>query len=182
MALILAHETSHRIGSIRRLRWSDLGCRKGWIRWREETDKVGREHWTPVTEAARGALDIAGTHRLDEEAQGEQVLPFPCDPSRPCSRNIMRDWWNLAQETAGLGDVPRLGWHSLRRKFANDLRRVPLKDLATLGGWRDTETLLKCYLKEDEEAMVEALQTRRSPHARRPAGRKNGQQPSTEEL
>jgi len=85
----------------------------------------------------------------------------------------MRDWWNAAQAKAGLGGVPRLGWHSLRRKFANDLRHVPLKDLASLGGWKDTQTLLKCYLKEDEEAMVEALRSRRSPHGRRLAGGKD---------
>ena len=74
----------------------------------------------------------------------------------------MRDWWNATQRAAGLGDLPRLGWHSVRRKFANDLRHVPLKDLATLGGWKDTQTLLKCYLKEDEAAMVEALRSRRA--------------------
>lgn len=56
--------------------------------------------------------------------------------------------------------MPRLGWHSLRRKFANDLRHAPLKDLACLGGWKETQTLLKCYLKDDEEAMVEALRSR----------------------
>jgi hypothetical protein len=82
----------------------------------------------------------------------------------------MRDWWNLAQQEAGLGHISRLGWHSLRRKFANDLRHVPLKDLASLGGWKDTQTLLKCYLKEDEQAMVDALKSRRAPHTRRRAG------------
>jgi len=72
-----------------------------------------------------------------------------------------------------LGDIPRLGWHSLRRKFANDLRHVPLKDLASLGGWKDTQTLLKCYLREDEQAMVDAPKSRPAPHTRRPA-RGNG--------
>lgn len=82
----------------------------------------------------------------------------------------MRDWWNHAQSGAGLAHIERLGWHSLRRKFANDLRHMPLKDLSSLGGWKDTQTLLKCYPKEDEEAMVQALRSRRSPHARRLAG------------
>lgn len=86
----------------------------------------------------------------------------------------MRDWWNAAQKVAGLGDLPRLGWHSLRRKFANDLRHVPLKDLATLGGWKDTQTLLKCYLKEDEAAMVEALRSRRSGAAFSEEGDRDG--------
>lgn len=168
VALVLTHETGHRIGSIRKLRWSDIDPERGWIRWREETDKVGWEHDTPLTRDALQALETAEKHRLN--GKDGWVFPSPSDPTRPCSRNIMRDWWNLAQEQAGLGHIPRLGWHSLRRKFANDLRHVPLKDLASLGGWKDTQTLLKCYLKEDEQAMVKALQSRRAPHTRRPAG------------
>lgn len=158
VALVLAHETGHRIGSIRRLRWSDLEVREGWVRWREENDKVEWEHLTPLTPDALSALRRAGSRRTD--AEDGWVFPSPTDPGRPCSRNIMRDWWNAAQEAAGLGDLPRLGWHSLRRKFANDLRHVPLKDLAALGGWKDTQTLLKCYLTKDEAAMVEALRSR----------------------
>ena len=171
-ALILVHETGHRIGSVRRLRWEDLEVRETWIRWREATDKVGWEHDTPLSDEAVAALRLAERYRLDDA--GGWVFPSPEDPARPCSRNIMRDWWDKAQIAAGLNHIKRLGWHSLRRKFANDLRHVPLKDLASLGGWKDTQTLLKCYLKEDEQAMVEALQSRRSPHARRGAGGKNG--------
>lgn len=73
----------------------------------------------------------------------------------------MRDWWNAAQKRADLSHIERLGWHSLRRKFANDLRELPLKDLAALGGWKDTRTILVCYLEENEKAMVEALRSRR---------------------
>ena len=169
VAFVLAHETGHRIGSIRTLRWSDIDKERGWMRWREETDKVDWEHHTPLTAEAIQALGTAEAHRAD--GKDGWVLPSPSDLERSCSRNIMRDWWNLAQERAGLGDVPRLGWHSLRRKFANDLRHVPLKDLASLGGWKDTQTLLKCYLKEDEQAMVKALQSRRAPQTRRLAGK-----------
>ncbi len=171
-AMVLAHETGHRIGSIRCLRWDDVALDGGWVRWREETDKVDWEHRTPLSAEALALLQsLAGR---DGGPSSEWVFPSPKDPGRPCSRNIMRDWWDAAQKAAGLGGVPRLGWHALRRKFANDLRHVPLKDLASLGGWRDTQTLLKCYLKEDERAMVEAIQSRRSPHARRLAGGMNG--------
>ena len=158
VALELAHETGHRIGSIRNLRWSDIDKERAWMRWREETDKVDWEHSTPLTEDALDAVAIAEGRRRN--GKGDWVLPSPSDPERPRSRNIMRDWWNLAQERAGFGDMPRLGWHSLRRKFANDLRHVPLKDLASLGGWKDTQTLLKCYLKEDERAMVKVYRSR----------------------
>ena len=58
---------------------------------------------------------------------------------------------------------------SARRRSGGE--NSSLKDLATLGGWKDTQTLLKCYLKEDEAAMVEALRCRRSGSRSRGEGR-----------
>jgi len=52
------------------------------------------------------------------------------------------------------------GWHSLRRKFATELKHVPLKDLAYLGGWKDHQTILTSYQRPDAETMQEALKTR----------------------
>lgn len=164
VALVLAHETGHRIRSIRRLRWSDVEVRDDWIRWRDENDKIGWEHRTPLTPEAAAALRKAREHN---PAIGDSwVLPSPSDPSRPCSRNIMRDWWNAAQERADLSHIDRLGWHSLRRKFANNLRELSVKDVAVLGGWKDTGTIAQCYHQGSDERMQEAIRTR----ARRAAG------------
>lgn len=46
------------------------------------------------------------------------------------------------------------------RAIASDLRDLPLKDLADLGGWRQTRTITQCYLARDEERMVAALEHR----------------------
>jgi hypothetical protein len=56
--------------------------------------------------------------------------------------------------------LKRLGWHSLRRKFATGLKAAPRKDLCELGGWKDASTILKCYQRPDEEAMRVALRNR----------------------
>ncbi len=56
VALVLAHETGHRIGAIRQLRWPDIDMRAGVIRWRAEHEKSGFEHRTPVTAEALGVL------------------------------------------------------------------------------------------------------------------------------
>ena len=61
---------------------------------------------------------------------------------------------------AAIADVPGLGWHSLRRKFATELKATPLKDLCYLGGWKDPQTVLKCYQRPDEETMRTALASR----------------------
>ncbi len=53
------------------------------------------------------------------------------------------------------------GWHSLRRKFATELKHTPLKDLCYLGGWKEPQTVLKCYQRPDESTMREALEGRK---------------------
>ncbi len=52
------------------------------------------------------------------------------------------------------------GWHSLRRKFATELRGEPLKVLCDLGGWKVPETILKCYQFPQEGAQRQALENR----------------------
>ena len=55
VALVIAHETGHRIGAIRQLRWSDIDMERKTIRWRAEHEKTGHEHRTPVTAEALDA-------------------------------------------------------------------------------------------------------------------------------
>lgn len=80
---------------------------------------------------------------------------------RPVSRHLMRDWWQYGEALAKVPHVPGLGWHSLRRKFATELKHVPLKDLCYLGGWKEPQTVLKCYQRPDAATMREALATRK---------------------
>ena len=55
VALVIAHETGHRIGAIRQLRWSDIDMEGRTIRWRAQHEKTGHEHRTPVTAEALDA-------------------------------------------------------------------------------------------------------------------------------
>lgn len=50
--------------------------------------------------------------------------------------------------------------HSIRRKFATELKDMVLKGLAYLGGWKGTDTLPLCYQQPDEEVMLEGLANR----------------------
>jgi hypothetical protein len=58
---------------------------------------------------------------------------------------------NRAAELAGVELPRRARWHGLRRKFATEMKDLPLKDLCYLGGWKDPKTLLTCYQQPDEE-------------------------------
>jgi integrase len=158
LALVLAHETGHRIGSIRLLRWSDVDLNTKCVRWRGENDKIGFEHETPLTADAVAALTAA---RRDRPALGDAfVLAAAGKPEEPLSRHLLRDWWERMEKAAELVHVVGRGWHSLRRQFATELKHTPLRDLCHLGGWKDPQTVLKCYQKPDVATMRAALEAR----------------------
>lgn len=160
LALVLANETGHRVRAIRRLRWSDVALGDELITWRAREDKTGYEHVTPMTSEASRALRDARAHR---PAVGDAWLfPAPEDGSEPCSRHLFRDWWYRAEEKAELKHVKGLGWHGLRRKFADEHRDSSLKEVADLGGWKTPRTISEVYQGADLDAMREAQERRRT--------------------
>ena len=80
VALVLAHETGHRIGAIRSLKWSDIDLEGGVVRWRAEHEKTGYEHRTPMTAEALAALKEA--RRRNPGTGDTPVLPASTDASR----------------------------------------------------------------------------------------------------
>ncbi len=159
VALVLAHETGHRIGAIRKLRWSDVDLQDAKIRWRAENEKTGYEHVTPLSDEAVAVLEQA--RRTSPGIGDAPILAAPRDPTRHVSRNLVRDWWERAEALSGLDPVKGRGWHSLRRKFASDLMDRPLKVLSELGGWKRTQTIIDCYQHPDQEQLRDALVARR---------------------
>ena len=159
VALVLAHETGHRIGAIRHLRWSDIDFEDRTFVWRAEHEKTGYEHVTPMTAEALVVLEEAA-ERGDPETGNSPVLPAPGDTSKCAGRSLARRWWNRAQKLAGLEPRRGRGWHSLRRKFASDLMALPLKVLCELGGWKEAQTVLRCYQQADSGQLRKALESR----------------------
>ena len=163
VALVLAHETGHRIGAIRHLTWSDIDFEGETVRWRAEHEKNGYEHTTPVTAEAIAALELA---RLRNPGSADApLLTAPWDRSKCPSSGRVNVWWKRAEMLAGLEPKRGRGWHSLRRKFASDLMDQPLKVLCELGGWKTARTVLQCYQRADEDQLRNALANRRRVHA-----------------
>jgi len=163
VALVVAHETGHRIGAIRKLRWSDIDFEGTTIRWRAEHEKTGYEHSTPVTAEALAALEYASG--MSAGTGDALVLPSPRDPSRCVGRCTVRGWWQRAEGLAGFEPKRGRGWHSLRRKFASDLMDQPLKVVCELGGWKEATTVLRCYQRPDDAQLRKALTSRRRVRA-----------------
>lgn len=158
-AFVLCHETGHRSKSVRRLRWADVEpLDAGEVRWRGGEDKAGHNHVTDLTEAAVSVLRDVREHR---PGVGEAwILPNPVDASRSVTRHQLRRWWLDAEDAAGLDHVDGLGWHALRRKLADDLRELPLKDLAAAGGWKEEQTVVRCYQTPDRDRIRSELEKR----------------------
>jgi len=54
-----------------------------------------------------------------------------------------------------------MGFHSARRKFANDFKPTTnLRDLAYMGGWKSPVTLLTVYQQPDLEVQRASLAAR----------------------
>ncbi len=159
LALVLVHETGHRLSSVRQLQWADVDFQARTIRWRGDSDKLGFEHVTPLPDAALEALEA---HRARQAAIGlVWVFPAQRGPAGPTSRSSFAKWWTTVAEEAKLAPVKRRCFHSLRRKFASELKHAPLRDLAYLGGWKSTTTVVEVYQRPDAETMQRALATRR---------------------
>jgi integrase len=165
LALILAYETGRRIGAIRQLRWSDVEWETGRIRWRADTDKIGKESFTPLSIEA--LEELTRVQRQYMAIGDAWLFPSPEDASKPCSRHLVRDWWYRAEKAAKLDHIPRTAWHGFRRTFATEMARegVGLATIAALGGWTEPQTIVRHYLKTDDETMREALVRRKQREA-----------------
>ena len=159
LALVLAHETGHRIGAIRQLRWSDVDLKEKRILWRAENDKIGMEHTPPLSKEAVRMLERS---RRKRKAIGDGwIFPAPGNSSKPMSRHLVRTWWQRAEKLADLPPTARRGWHSFRRKFVNDLKPdTPMADLCYLGGWKSPLTVMTVYQQPDQVTMRTALSNR----------------------
>jgi hypothetical protein len=61
--------------------------------------------------------------------------------------------------------VNGMGFHSARRKFASEMKGMNLRDLAYLGGWKNSQTVLNIRQQPDISMQREAIAGRRKPRA-----------------
>jgi integrase len=69
------HETGHRIGSVRRLRWSAIDIDRRMTPWRAENDKIGFAYETPLSDAAVALFGAAKNRRATAVASVTRRRP-----------------------------------------------------------------------------------------------------------
>ena len=99
LALVLVHETVHRLAQTRRLRWSDVQLDAATLHWSGRSDKKNLAHDTPMTPEAVAALREA---RRRAPALGDFYLfPAPRLQNEPRSRYTFIEWWIKAEDPRG---------------------------------------------------------------------------------
>jgi integrase len=166
--LVLAWETGRRINAILHLKASDVlmteeqvrrtlqeegqdeALADHWphaLRWRPEWDKVGYLDFSPLSEAARGALqDYLQRH----PAVGETwIFPGNREPSKVLDKLMAAYYLTKAEKLAGLSKQKGGGWHPFRRAWATRRKHLPVQDVMAAGGWRDVKALQSAYQGAD---------------------------------
>lgn len=160
LALVLAHATGRRLGSIRQLAWPDVDLTANKILWRAESDKKKKEWKVPIPAALREEL-WAFRVKLGG-AFGGLLFPSNTDRSQPVRRDVLAKWLQQAERKAGLPKLDGSLWHAYRRGWATSRKSLPTADVAAAGGWSDVGTLLRCYQQPDDATMLAVMSHERT--------------------
>jgi integrase len=138
----------------------------GRIRKRAETDKkMGVAPWVPLSASLRAAiLTVLERNPVIGEAP---LFPAPRRPGKSWTRHHAKDLLERAETEAGLEPLEGSDFHACHRAWATARKHLPLKDVAEEGGWRSTETLLRCYTQADEVTMLAVVNETRKMRAAR---------------
>lgn len=161
--IVLAWRTGRRLSSILHLKWEDVDFEKGTICWRAEHDKIRQTWVVPMHKEVRAELM---QFRKKHPGIGSSLL-FPHPQRRrhrngPVTRHLAA-WWLKEAFRRGKIEKPQGSlWHMFRRVWATERKDLPLKDVAAVGGWRDTSTLLR-YQQPDARTMRAVVEFERPP-------------------
>jgi integrase len=154
--IVLAAGTGRRIGAIVRLRWSDWRpdeATYGTLRWRADSDKLGREWTAPVTPEVRETLE--GLRRERPGVAEAWIFPAPEADGEHVRVDVAGKWLREAERLAELWEDRErpagFGWHAFRRMWATKRKHLSSQDVAYAGGWKDTGTLERVYQHADPE-------------------------------
>jgi integrase len=165
-----------RQSAARAIEWSDVDFAAGRIRWRAETDKLGRERYQPLPAPVVEALWVAYGWRIACGYSGRFVFFRPGAGSRDgtagyetargrarAARKPDRPWTyaayigqlHAAEKRAGLDPALFRGAHAFRRGIAGDVHAATGSEKAAADwiGDKSLTTVRDSYLLEREEEM-----------------------------
>ncbi len=176
--LALARYTGRRVNAICQLRRSDVLLQRedvvaalalagqdealathtphGALRWRAEHDKIGYEDVSPISGAARTALE---TYLRRYPCLGEAPLfPSRQRPDQPLPKVDALYLLRRAEQEANVPKLERGVWHPYRRLWASERKHLPDVDVARGGGWRDLTTMKRSYQQADPATTLRVVE------------------------
>ena len=170
LALAIQRETARRNSSVRQLRWKDLNLEVGEIRWREDSDKVGKENVTPISEELTEKLRKAPSRGIGKAP----VFPSAHDPVQPTPRNTFQIWLRRSKDR-WLKSLPEdereelrsklqgVGFHAEKRSAVRDpsFRSLPPAIQEAISG-TSFETLRTIYDEVTVDDIRKAISNQRA--------------------
>ena len=108
---------------------------------------------------------------FESELGRSRGLLFPSESNDkvPMDRHLFDKWLTAAERHAQLPKLKGALWHRYRRKWASERKHLSLVDVAAAGGWKDTATLLGCYMQPDSSTLLRVMSEPQKRHEGAPA-------------
>lgn len=163
LALILHNETGHRLNSVRQVKWSEIDFEDATIFWRAESEKMKREHRTPLLPPAVSALKAERQRQLQAgrsltEVRTGFVFYSPRRPNTVLNRGVLYKLWGRLREVMPEALPARLAFHAFRRKLASDMSEEPSAIVAAAGGWLNPDVAVRVYQRPSVKQIRSAME------------------------
>ena len=181
--LMLVEGLGWRVSAICQLRACDVDLRTtpatphGRIHRRAATDKMGKDHWIPMSASVRAGVDrilernpAIGEWPLFPAPRATIEIPQGSIP-KPWTRYYARVLLERAERRAELQAVDGGDFHPYRRKWATERKHLPDVDVARAGGWseKDPRALKTSYQQVDEATLLAVVSEPTKLRAVKPA-------------
>lgn len=163
LALVVCHETGHRLNSVRQLRWSDIDTTAQTITWRGAAQKNRTAHVTPLTTTAAEAFALFQANDLHTLLAGtgaETPVFYGGRNGGPVARDQFYEWWAKARAVCPVPIPAGVGFHAFRRKLASELATAPLAMVKAIGGWKHPHIVVAAYQEPSLEQQRAVLADR----------------------
>lgn len=128
----------------------------GAIRWRQDSDKMGFEFISPISQELRE--ELVRYLQLSGRIGETPLFPRPTDDTKPMRKELAYDWLMKAERLAKLPKLKRGAFHPYRRLWASERKHLPDVDVAAAGGWRDLEAMKQSYQQSDPDTVLRVVE------------------------
>lgn len=186
VALAICGAQGVRQNAVLHLRWADVPEALesgGYIHWRAEWDKLGRDWKQPIRALTILALQVARAHNLTrKDGPSPWVIPSAKKGRKGDVYTIQSLWSALksAEARAGITHLEGRGGHGLRRMMAGDVAALTGDPMLAMNAIGDTDIRMAMrYVKKRDDRMAGVFHDLDEARTSSEADEPNGNQTAT---